>query len=182
MAGGVVAGHRHQDLKPLRFAPSMKSTAPLIALLLGLLAPLAQAAPALQQELDALDAALFEPLFNRCELARMDALLHPQLEFLHDQAGRQDRADFERAVRQNICSGQGDKPLRRLLPGTLESHPLYAHGELYGAVQSGRHAFFLRGPDGRERPTSQARFVHTWLRVDGRWQLYRVLSYDHRPQ
>ncbi|WP_374437706.1 nuclear transport factor 2 family protein [Inhella sp.] len=156
----------------------------LLSLLFGLLALPVQAQPpaALQQELDALDAALFEPLFNRCELERMDALLHPQLEFLHDQAGRQDRAGFERATRQNLCSGQGDKPLRRLLPGTLESHPLYANGELYGAVQSGRHAFFLRGPDGRERPTSQARFVHTWLRVDGRWQLYRVLSYDHRPQ
>lgn len=162
----------------------MTRALPLLSLLLGLLAlPVqAQTPAALQQELDALDAALFEPLFNRCELERMDALLHPQLEFLHDQAGRQDRAGFERATRQNLCSGQGDKPLRRLLPGTLESHPLYANGELYGAVQSGRHAFFLRGPDGRERPTSQARFVHTWLRVDGRWQLYRVLSFDHRPQ
>jgi len=162
----------------------MKTSPFLAGLLLSLLAPLSQAQTdaTLQQELDALDAALFEPLFNRCELDGMDELLHPQLEFLHDQAGRQDRADFERATRQNLCSGQGDKPLRRLLPGTLESHPLYANGELYGAVQSGRHAFFLRGPDGRERPTSQARFVHTWLRVDGRWRLYRVLSFDHRPQ
>ncbi|MFO1253721.1 MAG: nuclear transport factor 2 family protein [Inhella sp.] len=162
----------------------MKRALPLPLLCSGLLIWPAQAQtpPALQQELDALDAALFEPLFNRCELERMDELLHPQLEFLHDQAGRQDRAGFERATRQNLCSGQGDKPLRRLLPGTLESHPLYANGELYGAVQTGRHAFFLRGADGRERPTSQARFVHTWLRVGGRWQLYRVLSFDHRPQ
>src|SRR5690606_7595868 len=28
--------------------------------------------------------------------------------------------------------------------------------------------------------TANAEFIHTWLLVDGNWQLYRVLSYNHQ--
>lgn len=152
----------------------------LLALLLA--APGLRAQPLNDAELQALDTRLFEVVFNRCELEQLDELLHPELEFLHDQGGRQDRVAFEQAVRKNLCSGQGDKALRRLVPGSLENHLLRDQGRVYGLIQSGRHVFSTRAADGRERPPQgQARFVNTWLLEQGRWRLYRVLSFDHRP-
>ena len=171
-------GAPHMSIDETNPRPLLRWVLPL---LLGLLGSAGQAAEPAKPEWDALDAALFEPLFNRCDLDRLDELVHPQLEFLHDQGGPQDRVAFERAVRQNICGGKGPKPIRRLAPGSLESHPMRRNdGELYALVQTGRHVFFLRHADGRETATSQARFVHTWWLEGGRWRLYRVLSFDHQ--
>ncbi|MBB5205181.1 hypothetical protein HNQ51_002500 [Inhella inkyongensis] len=160
--------------RPLPVAPLLMA--------LWLTAPGLRAQTFNDAELQALDTRLFEVVFNRCELERLDDLLHPELEFLHDQGGRQDRAAFEQAVRKNLCSGQGDKALRRLVPGSLENHLLRDQGRIYGLIQSGRHVFSTRAADGGERPPQgQARFVNTWLLGPEGWRLYRVLSFDHQP-
>lgn len=139
------------------------------------------AATDLERELLRMDSLLFEEGFNRCNLHITEQIVHPDLEFLHDQGGRQDRQAFFAAVRQNICSGSGPKPIRQLEPGSLQNFPLYDNGRLYGAVQTGIHHFYLRRPDQPLYHTSTARFTHTWLLSDeGNWQLYRVLSYDHQ--
>ncbi len=133
----------------------------------------------LQNQILQADSLLFEEAFNQCHLKILDSLLHPQLEFLHDQSGRQDYSEFLGAIRKNICAGQGPKPIRQLIEGSTAIYPLNDQGKLYGAIQTGSHLFYLREADGSLRATSKAHFTHTWLLVEEKWQLYQVLSYDH---
>lgn len=132
---------------------------------------------ALYLALKAADSILFERGFNHCDFAALEKLAHPDLQFLHDQAGMQDRKAFFEAVRQNVCGGE-NRPMRKLI-GDLTVYPLYENGKMYGAIQMGNHEFF-NIENGKPRKTTVAKFIHTWLLVDGKWQLYRVLSYDHQ--
>ena len=126
-----------------------------------------------------MDSLLFNRGFNECDLGALDDLVTADLEFYHDQSGIQDRAAFFRAVEENICSSPDRKPLRRLVPGSVEVFPLYRDGELYGGLQTGRHEFYIREPEREPYMTSTASFAHLWLRSDSGWALSRVLSYDH---
>jgi hypothetical protein len=125
------------------------------------------------------DSILFECGFNRCDLKQIESMIDDNLEFLHDQGGIQDRAAFFRAIRENICSGQGAKPVRKLVVGSLEVYPLYDNGKLYGAIQTGTHDFY-READGQSTFTATAKFIHTWLLDGATWKLHHVLSYDHQ--
>lgn len=124
------------------------------------------------------DSLLFERGFNHCDFAALEKLAHHDLQFLHDQAGMQDRKAFFEAVRKNIC-GSESKPTRQLV-GHFSVYPLYDNGKLYGAMQIGDHEFFNTENGQKSRKTTVAKFIHTWLLVGGQWQLYRVLSYDHQ--
>jgi hypothetical protein len=136
--------------------------------------------PDLFTQLQAADSLLFEESFNRCNLAAIEPIIHPDLEFLHDKGGVSDREGFFKAVKENICSSPDFKPIRKLVPGSLEVFPLYDNGVLYAAIQMGRHDFYIQEPGKPLRLTNHARFIHTWFWEDGRWQLKRVLSYDHQ--
>jgi hypothetical protein len=120
----------------------------------------------------ALDSTLFDA-YNRCDLATIGGLVASDLEFYHDQTGlARGRAALLDALRQNICG----KVRRDLVPGTLQVYPL----RHYGAVEIGEHRFC----DPRRythcgEESGAAKFVHIWQRLDGTWQLTRVISYDH---
>lgn len=128
----------------------------------------------------ALDSVLFEVGFNGCDLEAMSAVVSEELAFYHDQGGPQDKAAFMRATRENICEAPGPKPIRRLEPGSVEVFPMYRGGELYGAIQSGTHRFYLDEPGRPLRPTGVAAFTNLWLAEGDAWRLAHALSYDHR--
>lgn len=161
----------------------MKSITKIVLLLSGLTCGLASAQERHNSErykqLKAADSLLFERGFNHCDFAALEKLVHADLQFLHDQGGMQNREQFFKAIRENICGGHG-KPTRKLL-GNPTVYPLYDNGKLYGAIQMGDHEFY-NSEDGRTvHKTSVAKFIHTWLLENGQWRLYRVLSYDHKP-
>ena len=137
--------------------------------------------PALFEELRRADGQVFEEGFNRCNLRALEEAIHPDLEFMHDVGGMQKRDAFFKTFRENICGNPANKPIRRLVEGSLEVYPLKDKGKLYGAVQMGRHEFLIAEAGKEPRLTGKARFVHTWLRDGERWKLYRVISYDHGP-
>jgi hypothetical protein len=135
----------------------------------------------LPRELTVMDSLLFERGFNNCDLAVMEQLLADDIEMYHDIAGpMQSKHSFLDAVRNNICSRQGNKPVRKLVPGTLVHFPLFEQGVLYGGIQQGRHEFYVQEPSGRMILSSKARFTHLWLLEDGAWKLTRVYSFDHQ--
>lgn len=132
------------------------------------------------QTLKTNDSLLFNLGFNTCDLAQFDTLLAVDFEFYHDEAGiTASKADFIREVEENICSAEF-RPERRLVSGSLEVHELRSKGVLYGAIQNGRHEFYVPEQGGNRRLTSVARFTHVWLIEDGVWKLSRVYSYDHQ--
>ncbi|MEL7046721.1 MAG: serine hydrolase domain-containing protein, partial [Pseudomonadota bacterium] len=134
----------------------------------------------LASELRVLDQEFFERSFNQCDGAYLAAHVDPRLAFYHDQSGLQNFAEFRENTARYLCNEQQPKPIRRLIPGSLRTHPLYRDARLYGAVQRGTHAFFLRDANNVETLTSTASFTHTWLKKDDDWRLANVLSYAHQ--
>jgi uncharacterized protein (TIGR02246 family) len=147
---------------------------PLTVLALGVGSPAARAAePAepMRQAVEQLDRELFDA-YNACDLETFGKMLAEDIEFYHDVTGlARGRQAIVEAVRNNICG----KVRRELVPGTLEVYPL---GD-YGAVEIGVHRFHHPGHDDTE-PVGEAKFAQIWHHLaDGRWELARVLSYDH---
>jgi len=53
--------------------------------------------------------------------------------------------------------------------------------EIYGAVLSGEHVFFVLEAGKPPRLDGHARYVHLWLKRDGDFKMARILSIDHGP-
>lgn len=49
----------------------------------------------------------------------------------------------------------------------------------YGAIEAGTHRFYSKQKDGSEHLDATAEFTEVWTKVSGRWQLARIISYDH---
>ncbi len=161
----------------------MKKQLLLIGLSLLLTVPLlAQVSPTsdLFLELKTMDSLIFDLGFNQCELAITEEIVSDELDFYHDQAGIQNKAQFLENVKKYICADTDNKPIRKLVEGSVQVFPLYQNGELYGAIQQGEHQFYIRTKGQALRHTSTAKFTHTWLLQEDKWRLQHVLSYDHQ--
>lgn len=126
------------------------------------------------------DSLFFERSFNRCDMEYLEKAISPDLRFYHDTGGYQDRDNFLKNTRENLCGDMANKPIRKLKEGTLQVFPLYDNGQLYGAIQKGVHDFYIRRNDKPDEWTGTAPFTSVWV-LDGasRWILKEVLSYDH---
>lgn len=134
----------------------------------------------LEQQIRSADSLLFEAGFNRCELDKLKPIIDQELVFYHDQSGiSQGSEQFFAITRANICGNPNYKPIRKAIEGSFEIFPLYNNGELYGALHSGRHAFFIQKPDHPIFKTSEAKFTHLWLKRGNTWVLKQVYSFDH---
>ena len=129
------------------------------------------------------DSLLFDEGFNHCNIEVTEGIISKDLEFYHDTGGIQDRKEFFKAIKENICSSPDRKPMRKLVLGTLKVFPLEDNGHLYGAIQKGIHQFYIKEPKKDLYLTSSAKFTHLWILEDSSWKLKTVLSYDHQvPQ
>lgn len=133
----------------------------------------------LTEELASVDRIFFERGFNACDLAFLEQRVSPDLVFYHDQSGVQDKALFMENTHKYLCAGGPNKPIRKLVPGSLSTYPLFKQGVLYGAIQSGEHQFYLRSNAAPDVLTGRARFTNVWTKHNDGWQLANVLSYDH---
>lgn len=126
------------------------------------------------------DTQLFTAAFEACDAAKAAAMTTQDMEFFHDEGGKSasNRADFQHSI-ATMCDDQraGVRPrLRRaLVKESLQVFPMQQDR----ALEMGDHRFYQRVGGGPERLTGEARFVHLWRRVEGRWELERVISYDH---
>lgn len=125
------------------------------------------------------DSLLFEQGFNKCNFSALEKLMDTDFEFYHDQNGAQDKEAFLKGFKESICSNPNYKPIRKLVKGSLIVYPLKNEGKIYGAIQMGIHDFYIAEPNKELRFTENAKFIATWLLVNGEWKLKRELSYDH---
>ncbi|MBV8631594.1 MAG: nuclear transport factor 2 family protein [Silvibacterium sp.] len=132
----------------------------------------AQTAPPPDQlfrTVQSLDAQLFDA-YNHCDLATLGSLVSGDLEFYHDKTGLAvGRQPFVDAIKNNICG----KVTRELVSGTLEVYPIAN----FGAVEIGVHRFYHPGEPGN---IGEAKFIILWRQQDGKWQVTRTISFDHR--
>ncbi len=124
------------------------------------------------------DSLLFNFGYNECDTAILDVLISNDFEFYHDQNGILDSKEKLMQATTQLCN-MSYKASRVLIDDTMEIFPLYQHGQLYGVIQSGQHAFYGKEKGKDIYLTSTARFTHLWILEDDTWKLKRVLSYDH---
>lgn len=132
------------------------------------------------QVLTKADSLLFEEGFNKCNLSAVEGAVYTDFEFYHDQNGVQNRAEFFDVFKESICSSPDRKPIRQLVPGSLEVFRLKNNGQTYGAIQKGEHQFYIKEPNKELYLTSTGKFTHLWVLDHGKWKLKRGLSYDHK--
>ena len=130
-------------------------------------------------ELKKQDSLFFERGFNNCDIAYLEKSVDDNLKFYHDNGGFQDKKLFLERTKQNICGNPNQKPIRKVVENSLEVFPLYNNGELYGAIQTGEHRFYIREKDKQDVLGGQAKFTTVWTNKDGNWIMSDVLSYDH---
>ena len=130
-------------------------------------------------ELKKQDSFFFDRGFNHCDIAFLEKTVDDNLKFYHDNGGFQDKKLFLERTKQNICGNPNQKPIRKVIESSLEVFPLYNNGELYGAIQTGEHQFFIREKNKEDVLDGQAKFTSVWTKKDGNWLMSDVLSYNH---
>ena len=131
------------------------------------------------RELVEADSLLFEEGFNKCVFSVVKDIIHADLEFYHDISGTENRAEFLQGFKRNICSSPDKKPIRKLVPESLEVFSLKNNGEIYGAIQKGEHRFYIKEPHKNLYYTTSAKFTNVWILENNMWKLKTVLSYAH---
>ena len=155
------------------------------ALILAL-AALSQTAPGAATDPQALskailerDAAVFDTMFNRCELEALAEMVTPDLEFYHDKGGLMATRAVFVADYQRSCTARAApdawRSRRELTPGTMRVYAIPG----VGAVEEASHLFYERQGDGPETLVGRARFSMLWRLEDGHWRLARAFSIDH---
>ena len=134
---------------------------------------------ALFLELKKQDSLFFERGFNNCDFAYLEKTVDENLKFYHDNGGFQDKKIFLEKMKENVCGNPNQKPIRKVIDKSLSVFPLYNNGELYGAIQSGEHQFFIREKNKEDVLGGQAKFTTVWTKKSGTWVMSDVLSYDH---
>ena len=66
---------------------------------------------------------------------------------------------------------------RELIKESVEVSPI----KNFGAVETGRHRFYLVIDDKTEKLIEEAKFTNIWEKQPTGWKLCRVISYDHQP-
>ena len=119
-----------------------------------------------------LDSLLYNA-YNSRDLQTFMAYFASNVEFYHDLTGL---TDYQNNLA--LFKGNFTKPtiMRRVLkPNSLAVYPI----ENFGAIEIGTHRFFQTDPGQPERLVSEPKFIHIWQNTNGKWQLVRIVSYDH---
>ena len=121
----------------------------------------------LESEISAMDSLLFNVAFNQCDLNLFEKILSRDIEFYDDRSGLNTSYEKEIAAFKDKCS----KPVS--VSRKLINSSVHVLGE-YGAVQTGKHAFYVDG-----KKVEEAKFITVWERKEKSWIVKRVISYDH---
>src|SRR5258706_4690469 len=136
-----------------------------------------------QQKLTAtilhLDSAFWKA-YNNCDTANFKDFITDDVEFYHDKGGvTLDAKSLIEALDKNIC-GNADSRLRReAVAGTVKVYPMRNGNEIYGAIISGEHGFYITEKGKPEYHSGNANFTQLWLLKNGIWKMARILSYNH---
>jgi len=123
--------------------------------------------------------SLFWNAYNSCDTGKFKDFFTDDVEFYHDKGGETFGSDSLVATfKKNIC-GADYKIRREAVEGSVKVFPLQKGNEIYGAVISGEHSFYMTEKGKAEYQSGQALFTHLWLLKDGVWKMARVLSYNH---
>jgi hypothetical protein len=124
----------------------------------------------LYKEISGMDTVLFDA-FNAKDMARFKPLFSENLEWYQDNGGLLSYetvfANFETMFKNE------NKLTRTLVQGSLEVHPIKDSGAIEIATHQFRHM-----ENGKEE-IGTFKFLAIWKKVDDKWIITRMISYDH---
>lgn len=125
---------------------------------------------ALYNEIATMDKELFDA-FNTKDMAKFKSLFTEDLEWFQDNGGLLSYAvvfeNFKKMFKNE------NKLTRQLVEGSLAVHPI----KDYGAIETGTHQF--RHFENGKEEIGTFKFLMIWKNTKGKWQISRVVSYDH---
>ncbi|HTL55496.1 MAG TPA: nuclear transport factor 2 family protein [Candidatus Limnocylindrales bacterium] len=125
---------------------------------------------------------LFWNAYNTCDLESFKKFFTDDVEFYHDQGGVTLGVNaLTETVRTNLCGSNPRRVRREAVPGSVKVFPLRNGMEIYGAIISGEHLFYVTEPGKKEKLQGRANFTHLWLIKNGAAKMARVLSFNHHP-
>ena len=120
--------------------------------------------------------------YNTCNVDAMRSFFTDDLEFYHDKGGSSKGLDqFMSIIKQNLCSNENSRLRRDAVAGSVKVFPMRNGENLYGAILSGEHIFYIIASGQEPRADGLAKFTHLFLKTEDGWKISRVLSYDHGP-
>lgn len=157
----------------------------LITCLLLLILAKPAAAQQGQQNIDSLirhKDSLFWKAYNNCDLNGMNQFFSTDLEFYHDKGGiTLGSENLIASTKKGLCGTPGYHLRREAIAETVKVFPMQANGQVYGALISGEHLFYITDKGQPEYLDGHARFTQLWVLREGEWKMSRILSYDHKP-
>jgi hypothetical protein len=127
--------------------------------------------------------SLFWKAYNNCDVESMQKFFMSDIEFYHDKGGLTVGLENLTAVmRKNLCGNDNFRLRRVPVESSTKVFPMQNSSEIYGAIISGEHFFYVLEKEKEERLDGLAKFTHLWVLRDGVWKMSRVLSYDHGPE
>lgn len=141
---------------------------------------IAQTKPSLDATIRKGDS-LFWQAYNTCDTGSFRKYLMNDVEFYHDKGGSYYGVEaLVNSLKQNLCSRTNFRLRRDPVPATIQVYPMEKNGEVYAAIITGDHKFFI-SEDGKPfRESGNAKFTHLWLRNGNEWKMSRILSYEHK--
>ena len=138
-----------------------------------------------QQKLTAtiirLDSAFWN-VYNHCDITQFINYLTDDVEFYHDKGGITIGATaLIKSLDKNLCSNTNYHLRREAVAGTVKVYPMQNGNEIYGAIISGEHVFYITENGKPEYLDGDANFTQLWLLNNGIWKMARILSYNHHP-
>lgn len=124
--------------------------------------------------------SLFWRSYNTCDTTANKTFFTADIEFYHDKGGLTVGAEnLAASLKNNLCSNPAFRLRREAIAVSVHVFPLRKNNEVYGAVISGEHVFYITEDGKPEYLDGQAFFTHVWLLKDGDWKMARILSYNH---
>lgn len=124
--------------------------------------------------------SLFWVAYNNCDVASMGSVLTDDVEFYHDKGGPSiSRDTFVAAISKNLCGNDNFRLRRAAVKGTVNVFVMRKGDNVYGAIISGEHVFYVNEKGKKEFLDGHAKFAQLWILNNGEWKMSRILSYDH---
>ena len=125
-----------------------------------------------------LDSAFWNS-YNTCDTAAFKNFIADDIEFYHDKGGiTMGGQPLIESLKRNICGGE-NRIRREAIASTVHVYPMHNGNEIYGALISGEHLFYITEKGKRENLTGHASFTQLWQVKNGLWKMTRILSYNH---
>lgn len=123
------------------------------------------------------DAAYWKA-YNDVDPKALNAFLADDVEFYHDRGGTLIGKKALAAVNDGMDKHK--TTLRReAIPGTVKFFPMRKGEQIYGALVSGEHQFFVKPVGKPESLAGRAYFTQLMVLKGQTWKISRIFSYEH---